>query len=42
MTGEVVSGEMEAVNAKIVRGQLQRIQVKPKRVNRKAKGSIRK
>lgn len=35
MTGDLVSGEMEAVNAKIVREHLQRIRVKPKKVNRK-------
>ncbi len=37
MTGELVSGEMEAVNAGVVREQLQRIQVEPKRVNRSQK-----
>ncbi len=41
MIGEVVSGEMDAANANIVREQLRRIQVKPKRINRKQKDLFR-
>jgi len=37
MTGEVVTGEMKAAHANAVREQLQRIQVKPKKINRKQK-----
>jgi len=37
MTGEVVTGEMKAAHANAVREQLHRIQVKPRKINRKQK-----